>query len=66
MSRSSEETEANRGRDKVAVPGQVADARKVLVCQNALQEGEADSAQKTKTPVEVMQKKYLRHHVEVG
>jgi len=66
MSRSSEETEASRGHDKVAALGQVADAREVLVCQNAMQEGEADSTQSTETPEEIMQKKYLRHHVEVG
>jgi len=54
MSRSSAETEASRGYDKVAAPGQVADARIVLVCQNALQEGEADSTQRTQKPLEVV------------
>jgi len=65
MSRSSAETKANRRRNKVAAPGQVADACKVLVCQNALEKGEADSTRGKKTPEEVIQEKYLRHHVEV-
>ena len=36
MSRSSTDTEASFGRENVAAPGQVADAPKVLVRQNAL------------------------------
>jgi len=36
ISRSLTETKVIRGRAKVEAPGQVADAHKFLVCQNAL------------------------------